>query len=77
MGAGLPPVPARLVTRIEAGEFIDMSELSPDKLGLAKSALNDDQAKPSKPQRRTVTNILEWTQFFATYMAGICRKQPK
>ena len=34
MGAGLPPVPARLVTRIEAGEFIDMAELVPDKLGL-------------------------------------------
>ena len=77
MGAGLPPVPARLVTRIEAGEFIDMAELSPDKLGLTKSTLNDDQAKSSKPRRRTVTSILEWTQCFATYMAVICRKQPE
>ena len=76
MGAGLPPVPARLMTRIEAGKFIDMTELSPDRLGLAKSTLNDDQTKPSKPRRRTVTNILEWTQCFATYMAVICRNQP-
>ena len=49
MGAGLPPVPARLVTRVEAGEFIDMAELAPDKLGFSKSTLTDDQAKPSKP----------------------------
>ena len=37
MGAGLPPVPARLVTRVEADEFIDMAELAPDKLGLSKN----------------------------------------
>ena len=77
MGAGLPPVSARMVTRIEAGEFIDMAELSLDKLGLTKRTLNDDQAEPSKPRHRTVTNILEWTQCFTPYMAVICRKQPE
>lgn len=77
MGAGLPSFPARLVSRIGAGEFIDMVELAPDKLGLSKSTLNDDQAKPSKQRCRTVTNILEWTQCFSTYMVVICRKQPE
>ena len=42
MGADLPPVVARLVTRIEVGEFISMAELAPDKLELSKSTLNDD-----------------------------------
>ena len=28
--AGLPPIPPRLVTRIEVGEFVDMAELLPD-----------------------------------------------
>ena len=77
MGAGLPPVPTKLVARIEAGEFVDMAELLPDKLGFSKATLNDDQARPSKPRRRTVTNILEWTQCFATYMAVVCKKQPE
>ena len=77
MGAGLPPVPAKLVVRIEAGEFVDMAKLLPDKLGFSKTTLNDDQARPSKPRRRTVTNILEWTQCFATYMAVVCKKQPE
>ena len=34
IGAGLPPVPLKLVKRIQAGEFIDMSELLPDHLGI-------------------------------------------
>ena len=77
MGTGLPPVPAKLVSRIEAGEFVDMAELLPDKLGFSKTTLNDDQVRPSKPRCRTVTNILEWAQCFATYMAVVCKKQPE
>lgn len=33
IGAGLPPVPQKPVKRIQAGEFIDMSKLLPDRLG--------------------------------------------
>ena len=36
IGAGLPLIPPRLVTRIESGEFIEMAELLPDN----KSQLN-------------------------------------
>ena len=35
IGAGLPPVPQRLVARIQAGEFVDMAELLPDRLGVS------------------------------------------
>ena len=45
IGAGLPPIPPRLVTRIEAGEFIDMAELLPDQLGPATTLT---LPKPSK-----------------------------
>ena len=34
IGVGLPPVPLKPVKRIQAGEFIDMSELLPDGLGI-------------------------------------------
>lgn len=33
LGAGLPPISAKLVSRIEAGEFIEMSDLLCDHLG--------------------------------------------
>ena len=36
IGAGLPPVPHKLVSRIQAGEYmyVDMAELLPHRLGL-------------------------------------------
>ena len=33
IGAGLPPVPAKVVSRTGAGEYINMTELLPDRLG--------------------------------------------
>ena len=32
--SGLPPVPRKLITRIQAGEFVDMAELLPDRMGI-------------------------------------------
>ena len=67
LGAGLPPVPSRLVTRIEAGEFIDMGELLPDRVGITRP---DDTGKaPTK--HRTVSGILERIKCFNVYMAVI------
>lgn len=34
IGDGLPPVPQELAARIQAGEFVEMIELLPDKNGL-------------------------------------------
>ena len=45
MGVGLPPIPAKLVARIEAREFVDMAELLPDKLGFSK--LHSTMTRPS------------------------------
>ena len=38
IGAGLPPVPQKLVLRIQAGEYVDMVELLPDRLGISDFA---------------------------------------
>ena len=70
-GAGLPPVPAKLVKRIEDGEFIEMIELLPERL--AMSSVDD---RLSKPKRRSIQNILEWVQCFGLYIAIISRKEP-
>ena len=44
IGAGLLPIPAKLVSKIEAGEFVDMAELLPDRFGIAKSRPGDESA---------------------------------
>ena len=62
IGAGLPPVPLRLVKRIQAGEFIDMSEL------LRVLMLEGDKEE-KRTKRRQVANILECFSIFAAVRA--------
>ena len=69
--AGLPPVPSKLVARIEAGEFIDMGELLPDRVGISRP---DDIGK-ALTKRFTASGILEWIKCFNDYMAVISQKQ--
>ena len=70
--AGLPPVPSRLVAKIESGEFIDMGELLPDQVGTSRP---EDLGKVL-PKHCTVAGILEWIKCFNVYMAVISRKEP-
>ena len=74
LGGGLPPVPGKLVKRIEEGHFIEMGELLPERL--SSHCEDEDQIKSTKPKRRAVTNILEWLQCFGIYIAIVSRKEP-
>ena len=42
IGTGLSPVPAKLVLRIEAAEYINMTELLPHQLGITRSLTIDN-----------------------------------
>jgi len=70
IGAGRPPVPARLARKIESGAFVEMSDLLPDRPGTTRK---DD--KRSKRTRRSLT-ILEWLQCFSSYVSVVARKRP-
>ena len=79
IGAGLPPVPRKLVNRIQAGEFVDMAELLPDRMGINTAPLFDeekDYKQPTKTKWRQVTNILEWVQCYSIYVAVLTAKHP-
>ena len=73
IGAGLSPLHAKIISRIEGGEFIEMSDLLSDHLGTLR---NEDQKFPCA-KRRTVTNILEWIKCFCIYMGVVSRNNPK
>ena len=75
IGAGLPPVPKKLVSRIEAGEFIEMAKLLPDHMGTAGIKKSEDQFRVSWPRCKVVTNILEWVECFTIYVAVVSTKQ--
>ena len=73
LGAGLPPVPAKLVSKIESGAFIEMADLLPEQLG----TYYFDEGPKARTKKSSVTNIIEWLQCFTIYIAVRCQKQPE
>ena len=70
-------MPKKLANKIESGEFVDMAELLPDRLGCTRSLALEDKGGVPKSKRRAVTNILEWIQCFSVYIAIIALKYPE
>jgi len=72
----LPPVPAKLVKRVQEGYFIEMAELSPNHLDCAE--LNTGtQSQSRRLQLPEVSDIMEWVQYFGIYVAIISQSMPK
>ena len=70
-----PPVPPRLVKRIQDGRFIDMAEILSTNLSSAQSA-EDEQPSRTKNKYQEVTNIVRWLQCFGIYLAVISWTEP-
>ena len=75
IGEGLPPVPGKLIKKIESGQFIELAELLPDRLGFT-AASDDDGPKASKSKNKPIASIIEWIQCFGTYTAVLSKSQP-
>ena len=75
----LPPVPARLVRRIQAFEFIEMRELLPDNIALSErlEALPSHSSRDKVPHQREIGSLLTWVSSFATYVAVISESHPE
>ena len=66
LGAGLPPVPAKLLSKIAVGKFIDIGELILDRVSISEP----EDSGTSTSKRRTVSSILEWIKCFNVYIYG-------
>ena len=71
-----PPVPKKLVSRVQEGLFVEMAELLSHKLISAEYFSGDHSTNPRK-QRYEVSNILEWVHCFGIYVAIIFQKEPE
>jgi len=78
IGAGQPAVPATLVRKIRAMEFIDMEDFSPNQLGIPANHQGEEASRTSsKGRTRTVSSIVEWLQCYAIYLSVMCRVHPE
>ena len=59
IGGGLPPIPKKLVHRIQAGRFINMSKIFLNTLEASNSTDNDQNTISNK------TSLKSWTGFKA------------
>ena len=57
IGIGMSPVPAKLVSRIQAGEYINMTELLSDRLGTTRSPTNDDSVSWTLVKEGIIRNL--------------------
>ena len=74
VNAGLPPVPTKIVNRIQGGLFVEMYELLPSTLTSAQYNTIEDDSRKSKHRREL--SIMEWVQSFGVYMAAISLTKP-
>ena len=72
-GVGVPP---KLAQRIWAGEFIEMYELLPEKLGQVNVA-GPSREDGRRTRGKRVTNILQWVECFHSYMGIVVQAQPE
>ena len=82
LGVGLPALHKKHVDKIEAGEYIDFTELPPAR-GKSRSILPAVegqvlvvQAVDLLQSRRVIPDLATWLQCFAIYAAVIASKQP-
>ena len=78
---GKQPIPAKIVRRIQALEFMDMRELLPDNIALAErlAGLPPGLAPPKPPGEREIGGdgaLVTWVSSFATYVAIVAQAHP-
>ena len=69
-------VPPKLAQRIWKGEFVEMLELSPEKLGQPEDKGEKGSDADKKRKRKRVASILQWVECFHTYIGVAVQQQP-
>ena len=73
---GGPPIPGKLVCQIQKGCFSNMAELLSNNLE-ATNWTDDDQTTNTKHKQQDITEIMDWIQYFSTYIAVGSRAKPE
>jgi len=78
VGDGLPPVPQKIVERIDKGEYIEMCELLPEFWMAPRESEESAAQRTAKSRgRRQTQDVCVWLQCFAVYVVMMSARWPK
>ena len=76
IGPGYSPIPAKLVTKLRAGQFVDLADLLPENVKAQdsepQSYLDGKLLVSTKKRVREITDIVTWVEAFTVYMWIFC-----
>ena len=82
LSSSIPIIPAKLVTKIQSLQFVELKEFLPDNVELIKKLEAIDRAAftgvpPSqRPKLRDIPNIAAWAYCFSQYLAVLAVSHP-
>lgn len=77
VGTHSPPVPKKVAEKIWGGEFIELSELLPSRLGAPELTLRDLVANRDKQKEpKKITTIQQWVVCFNAYTSVMAVRHP-
>lgn len=78
VGSHSPPIPKKLAAKIWEGEFVELSELLPCRLGAPELTLLDLMSGRDKPKEaRKITNIQQWVVCFNSFTSVMAVRHPE
>ena len=80
LSEGLPPIPAKLVAKIQRGDFVDMADLLRDNIEAARRQYEEEAPRCSnelRKPRREVPDFLSWVQCFGVFASIVAAKHPE
>ena len=77
LASSFPPIPAKLVSKIQSLQFMEMRELLPDNIAAcADSTTVPNVRNDLRPKQREISSILTWVSAFVTYTAVVAAVHP-
>lgn len=82
---GLPPIPSKVVKKVEKGEFVDFADLLPKKPGVDEPSYSElakegiivvTENRHIKGQKKAIKDISSWIEAFLAFAAIRNRKHP-
>lgn len=78
VGPVSPPIPYKLAEKIWQGEYIDLQELLPSRLGAPSTTVLDALLKSEKVvAKKNIASIEDWVVCFNTYTSVVALKKPE